>query len=192
MPAWLFEGNLTVYFLLVCAELVLLALWWRTRQRKYAFSAGVVAGLTLGYYLLDRFVESDREQIVRKTQEVAAAVTAGDIERAFRNVSDSFKRGTVDKTHFREFAQRVRNERNVTEVQVWDFVFPGEVSREARPADVEFRFKVRGRWGESPPNYFARVGYVLDPDGEWRVQTFDVYDSLTESSRPIYIPGWGQ
>jgi hypothetical protein len=34
--------------------------------------------------------------------------------------------------------------------------------------------------------------FTLDPDGQWRVKDFDVYDALNQSKTPIAIPGWGQ
>jgi hypothetical protein len=191
MPYWLVEGNLTLYFLLACAEVILLALWWRTRKRKYAVGAGVVALLIVGVFVLDRAVESDREQMVRKTYEVTEAVTAGHIDRAFERVSDSFQYGSVNKDSFRQFAMTTRQSGRVTSVTVWD-VTPVEVSREARRGVVEFPFKVRGSFGETPPNYFARVTFTLDPDGQWRVKTFDIFNSLTESKSPVTIPGMGR
>jgi hypothetical protein len=191
MPDWLVEGDPTLYFVLACALATFGVLWWRTRKRKYAVAAGVAGLLIAGAYLLDRAVESDREQMIRKVYEVAEAVTDNDIDRAFRHVSDSFSKHGRDKTSFREFARDVRRRGVVDAVRVWD-VAPDEVSREQRRAVVSFAFKVRGSFGETPPNYFAKVTFVLDPDGQWRVQTFDVFTPLSESKSPVSIPGWGR
>jgi hypothetical protein len=191
MPAWLVEGSPTLYFLFACAGVVCAASWWRTRKRKYAVGVGVAGLLILGVWLLDRAIESEREQIVRKVYEVADAITAGDIDGAFRHVSEHFERSGWDRARFHEFARNTRQNGNVTAVRVWD-VMATESSRENRRGVVEFPFKVRGRWGETPPSYFARVVFMLDNDGEWRVQTFDVYNTLTESATPVSIPGWGR
>jgi hypothetical protein len=97
----------------------------------------------------------------------------------------------MDKESFQHFARDRRGHGFVTAVRVWD-VTPVEVSRDQRRAVVEFPFKVRGSFGETPPNYFAKVTFVLDSDGRWRVQTFDIFNSLTESRSPVPIPGWGR
>jgi hypothetical protein len=191
MPEWLVEGNPTLYFLLACVLVISGALWWRTRKRQYAVAAGVAGFLIVGVFLIDRAVESDREQLIRIVNEVADAVTDGDIDRAFQHVSKSFSRAGMDKESFRHFARDRRGHGFVTAVRMWD-VTPTEVLREQRQAVVEFPFKVRGSFGETPPNYFAKVTFVLDADGRWRVQTFDIFNSLTESRSPVPIPGWGR
>ncbi len=191
MPPWLVEGNPTLYLVLICAELVFLALWWQTRRRRYAVSAGMTAALILGVFLLDRAVESDSEQMVRKVQEISDGVRRRDFQRTFSHVSDSFRRGGFDKRHFREFAEQVSQARNVTEFTAWGFE-PGEVSREKRRAELEFFFKIRGNWSAGNEYFLARTVWVLDPDGQWRIQNFDVFNPYAESRTPIDIPGWGR
>jgi hypothetical protein len=190
MPPWLVEGDLTVYCLLALGLIVSLAGWWRTRKRGFAIAAGVFAALIVAYFLLDRFVESDGEQMTRKVSEVAAAVSRSDMEAAFTHVSDNFDRAGYDKKQFRSFCERHRAAGHVSDVKVWDL----EATKVSKPEGrgvVQIHFKVTGSWGESPPNWFARVTFVLDRDGQWRVKTFDVYDALNQSNTPIGIQGWG-
>src|SRR4051812_46335796 len=154
MPSWLVEGEPVVYAVLGIVFVGFLLAWWRTRKRKLAVAAGMAGALFLGYYLLDRFVESDGEQMVRKVKEMANAISAHDLDAAFRNVSESFDRPPRNKASFRKFCDDILRVGNVTEVRVWDSS-PVDVSRPQRTGTVEFHFKVRGRWGESPPNYFG-------------------------------------
>jgi hypothetical protein len=191
MPAWLVEGNATLYFLTACAAAILAGLWWRTRRRKYAVAAGVAGLLVGGVYLLDRAVESPAEQMVRKVNDISAAVGSRDFDRMFRHVSDHFRRGGFDKRMFREFAERVAHQRNVTEFTPWGFE-PGPISNAARRGELEFQFKIRGNWSAGNEFFRARTEWVLDPDDEWRIQTFDVFNPYTDSNAPIGIPGWGR
>src|SRR5689334_18151516 len=119
MPPWLFEGNPTLYFVFAAAGLLFLAAWWRTRKRRYAVGAAVAFGLVAGVYLLDQNVESDREQLVRHMEDIAAGVRARDFDRVFKNVSDTFRRGSRDKRQFREYAETQSHARNVTEFTAW-------------------------------------------------------------------------
>src|SRR5438093_2489940 len=155
MPYWLVEGDATLYFLLASAGLIFVLFWWRTRQRKYAVVAAAAAVAILTLSLLDRFIESDREQMVRKVQHIAEGVHARNFDRIFRNVSDSFRRGSFDKGRFRSFAEEVSRARNVTEFQAWGFV-PGDVSREKRRGELEFFFKIRGNWSAGTEYFVAR------------------------------------
>ncbi|HMC64028.1 MAG TPA: hypothetical protein VKI65_03745, partial [Gemmataceae bacterium] len=115
---WLFEGLSAVYLLLATAAVILLVVWWRTRRRKYAVVIGVIAALAGAYYLLDIAVETDREQIQRKVQELAAGVHEHRLERTFAQVSDSFRRRGRTKEAFRQAADQVIG--RVREVRVWN------------------------------------------------------------------------
>ncbi|HTK75926.1 MAG TPA: hypothetical protein VL371_11755 [Gemmataceae bacterium] len=192
MPYWLVEGDLTLYAILAAIGLVCVAVWWRTRQRKYAVIAASAAVAILSLSMLDRLFESDREQMIRKVQEIADGVRARDsqrFERIFRNVSDDFRRGAFDKGQFRKFAEDVSHSRNVTEFQAWGFV-PGDVSRQKRRGNLEFLFKIHGNWSAGNEYFLARTVWQLDSDGEWRLQTFDVFNPYSDTHSPIQIPGW--
>src|SRR5437773_4216861 len=101
MPYWLVEGDVTLYAILASVGLVCVAVWWRTRRRKYAVVAVAAAVALLTLSLLDRLIESDREQMIRKVQEIANDVHARNFDRVFRHVSDDFRRGAFDKAQFR-------------------------------------------------------------------------------------------
>lgn len=189
MFQWLVEGNPTIYFILGAALVGSLAAWYRTRKRWKAIVAGVCAALILGLFALDRLVESDDEQMVRKVKEVAAAISRNDVNSAFQHISESFERSGKNKRQFKSFCEGLLQAGRVTDVQVWDLQAV-DVVRDKGSGAVEFHFKVRGSWGASPPNYFGKVEFVLDPDHQWRVKSFDVHDSLNQSKTPVAIPGW--
>lgn len=190
MPDWLVEGRTVIYLPLALAFLTSTFLWTRTRQRWAAIASAVLGGLLFGYFLLDRAVESDREQIARKLHEITTAVSNRDYTGAFSHVSDSFQRGGVNKVGFRKYVDQRRQNEFVTDVQVWDIAVP-DLSRESKRALAECFFKVRGSFGETPPGSFSRVTFTLDPDGQWRVQNFDWFISITDSKTPMPVPGWG-
>lgn len=190
MPDWLVEGRTVIYLLLALAFLICAVVWQRSRQRGAAIATAILSGLLAGYFLLDRAVESDREQITRKLTEITAAVSNRDFDRAFSHVSESFQRGGVNKAGFRKFADQRRRSEFVSDVQVWDIAVP-DLSRESRRALAECYFKVRGSFGETPPGAFSRITFTLDPDGQWRVQNFDWSISITDSNTPMPVPGWG-
>lgn len=189
MPYWLVEGDLTLYAILAAVALVCVAVWWRTRRRKYAVVAAAAAVAILTLSMLDRLIESDREQMIRKVQEIADGVRARDFPSIFRHVSDEFRRGAFDKPQFRHFAQEVSHSRNITEFQAWGFV-PGDVSRQKRRGNLEFLFKIRGNWSAGNEYFLARTVWQLDSDGEWRLQTFDVFNPYSDTNSPVQIPGW--
>src|SRR5262245_26338268 len=190
MPDWLVEGDTTIYALLALVGVICAALWWQTRKRGYAIAAIVIAALALAYFSLDRAVESDREQMIRKVREIAAAVSSRHLDAAFAHVSDDFRRGGVDKKGFRAFADGRQRSGFVTDVVVWD-IHVTEHDRVNRRGRTECYFKVHGSFGETPPGAFARIIFTLDRDGQWRVKDFDWFLSISDSNSPMPIPGWG-
>ena len=183
MSEWVIDHKLPIYFLLAAAIIACLALWWRLRRRYFLIVTVMGGILLLGLLVLDRIVETDGEQMVRKVREIAAAVSANNLDAAFDHVSAKFDRPPRTKQSFRDLCTRVRSAGQVADVQVWD-LSEADVSPAMGVGAVEFRFKVRGSWGETPPNYFCRAAFTLDPDRQWRVKTFDIYDSLNQSRTP--------
>lgn len=190
MPDWLTEGDSTLYLVLAAAEVVLLALWWRTRKRWYAVAAAGVATIALLLFILDWAVESDREQVKRKLHEMAAAVAAGHMDAIFSHISRDFRYGSVGKSEFRQFCDANRRSRNVSRMAVWDIQF-GDVYRTDRRAEVEFRFKVEGNWSAGEATFDSKSEFRLDSDAQWRLRTFKVYNPIVDKNQPLSVPGLG-
>jgi hypothetical protein len=190
MPDWVVEGDTAILLLLALVGIVSGLLWWHTRKRHYLAIAAAAVTAFAALYVVDRLVEGDREQIIRKVQEIADAVSRSDLEAAFANVSEQFQRAGVNKAGFRRYAENRRRSGFVSNVQVWNLDVV-ELDRSARRAAAECSFKVHGSFGETPPDAFARIVCHYDVDGQWRVASFDWFSSIAESGSPREVPGWG-
>src|SRR5262249_20430351 len=120
---WLFEGRTPLYVVLATLAAFLLVVWWQTRKRWWLLGVTVAAGLIGLYALLDQMVETDREQIVRKFHEMAAAVNARDLDALFVNISDQFRSPNGrTKGDLRDFITNYLRPQIVEKVKVWDIV----------------------------------------------------------------------
>ena len=119
---WLFEGHLSVYVLLAAAAILCVVVWVRTRKRRWLALAAIFVALAGLYCLLDLAVETDREQIARKVNAMAAGLKApADLDAAFQNVSDRFQCPFADgKTALREKAPQQIQTWHITEVRISD------------------------------------------------------------------------
>lgn len=192
MPAWLTESNPTLYFVLAVVAVACAVGWVRTRRRHYLIAAIAAALGLLGSVAIHLKVESDTEQMVRKLGEISRAVRARRLDQVFEHVADDFLVKGVDKAGFRAYCDRMQSGRQADEFVAWDFE-PGVISKDAKRGELSFLFKVRGSFGETPPGYFAKTFWSFRPsDGQWRIQSFELFNSMAESKTPISIPGWGR
>jgi hypothetical protein len=194
---WLFEGRLTVYLTLLAVAVVSAVAWKQTPRRPYLIIFGLAAGLIAIFFLLDRLVETDREQIQRKTQEMAANVRLRNVAAIFDHISDDFRFGSHTKDDFRRFAEVQLRNGSVDEVEVWDFQFPEEfrepfqVPGSGRNTEVaHFSFRAKPKGGMAQGQFFlCEVRFVRDADGQWRMLDFQLFPPDVSSHQPVHIPG---
>lgn len=189
MPDWLSEGSFTAYLILVVVGLCAALAWQRTRKKWLLGLIGIALIAAGALFSIDRAFESDREQLARKVNEMAAAVEPPrNMDKLFGNVSPDFRYGHIDKPAFREFCERAAAGRDVRELKIWDFVV-GEVSRQRREAEASFRFKIEAVGVPSGAFYRCDARFRLDADNQWRLLTFKVY--FLEGGDALSIPGLG-
>lgn len=184
--SWLFEGRAEVYLLLGVVAVVAAGLWWVTGKRSFAVVAGAVLGLIVLYFVLDRLVVTDREQISSHIEAMGRAVADRSADGIMRHVSDRFRLPlkNLDKAGLRAVAER-GFQQGVTRIVPYDLT-PLEISRAEREA--KFEFMVRVDSADGPHLLRCKSRFVLDPDDQWRLQTFDVFDPLRNTSQGNEIP----
>ena len=198
MSDWLFEGRPTVYVILAAVAVLLFVAWVQTRKRPWFYAAVASLALVGLYFLLDRLVETDREQILRKVEEMSAGVRERSVDRIFANVSEQFHLNGSGRAAFRQLADRALRTGEVTDVTVWDFAFPEDFRTRVRRtgtagapeqdgARVSFMVKPQGpRLGA--PFFRCDATFVRDPDGQWRLFTFQLFQPGVDSNQPFQIP----
>jgi hypothetical protein len=184
---WVFEGRFGVYLLLGILALVLVALWVRNRRREWLF-AGVAVGLmALTYFMLDRMVDTPRKQIQRRLELMAKGVKERKPDDILAQVSDRFNWEGLDKEKFREFVEK--NLHHVNEIKIWEERFLGEWPPPAGgPIRLEFKVKPEGPANPDRVGHFrCEAEFVQDPDGQWRMRTFQVFHPLIDTTEPIQV-----
>ncbi|MFL5342545.1 MAG: hypothetical protein ACJ8F7_20555 [Gemmataceae bacterium] len=162
----------------------------RFTAREWLFVvSGIALLLLLGLWVCDHFLESDQEQIVRKLNEMSAGIHDRNMNAVFQHVSNSFRLGGSDKAALRKRADDASSSGQVTEIKVWD-VRIDSLSREEKKAVAQFLFKVEGSVPTGSAPFRCRAKFVLDPDNQWRLQSFDVFTPEGQGN-PIQVPGVG-
>jgi hypothetical protein len=152
---------------------------WRDLQRRLALPPIILAVLALlagVYFLLDRLVETRREQITRKLHEMAAAVRTQDLDRIFAHISEQFNVFGKNKAAFRDYVESRFSE--VQELVVWDEQFPDDSGR------VVFRAKPKGPRIPEQFQAIVHAEFVRDPDEQWRLRHFEIRFGLGNEVLP--------
>jgi ketosteroid isomerase-like protein len=182
---WLFEGRSTVYWLIGVLAVILLLVWWRTRKHNLLLAAGAIVALAGVYFLLGQFMETPRKQIERKLHEMAAAVKARDTEGIFKHIAKDFKFRDQDRAQFRTYVDNALQHGIVTELVIYDEEWPDGGDDHVRP--VEFKAKPTVPSLGDQPAYPVTAKFVRESDGQWRLQSFQVYNPIS-GKEPMNIP----
>jgi hypothetical protein len=171
----MFEGYWAGYAVLGVLAIIFLLIWWTSRKQAFLYAVGVCIVLILGYALLDRLVETDREQIARRLTDMGRAVKDRKPDVILSNVSDNFHSGNKDKKAFQSLVHDAITDRYADDLIVWDFEFPSEGRTEtSRP--VHFKAKLLGgKFGDDTRYFYIKSHFVRDGDGQWRLKDFEAF-----------------
>jgi hypothetical protein len=183
MPTVLSDPPFAVYLGLVGLVVVTGVVAARYQSRRSVAAFGVALSLLLAVFLTDRLVESPREEAVRKVQEMAAAVNAKDWAGVGSHISDRFDHNGKKKADLLNAARAVPENRPLS-VKSFDRSAVEYLS------ETRLRIEFIGHAGDYP--VYADATFERDPDGQYRMVGFDLYDhpGRRKHGPPMQIPGF--
>jgi len=208
MPSWLVEDPTMVYLVLGLLALALGVIWWINRgedfgKKKLGWLQGLktrrltlnqccAMGLTVIGFLaviiwpLSVVVVTDHERICQVIEEMSRGVEKKDVADVFSHVSDEFKLAGRTKESYRQEVERRIRSGEITGIAAWDFE-QAKVSRKTKEATIEFKVKPKGTI-TGREFYRCQATFSLDPDRQWRLRTFSVFEPQgdTASQQMIY------
>jgi hypothetical protein len=184
MPDLLADPTTTMYVVFGAMVVVLGALALRRQKKSDVITFVVGAVLLLALFLVDRAFESPRESAVRVIQEMGTASRAKKHEDLFKHVSSSFKYRSLDKAGLQERA-KLAEAMGFAGIAEYDLARSGFKKIDDSTVEQGFRVKHTGY----PELHFYVVGtFKKDPDGEWRLTTFKLFDPVNVNDEKD-IPG---
>jgi len=198
-----------VYLVLGLLALALGVIWWINRgedygKKKLGWLQGVKArrltlnqccamGLTAIGFLaviiwpLSAIVVTDHERICQVIEEISKGVEKKDMADVFSHASEQFHLAGRNKESYRQEVERRIRSGEITGVAAWDFE-QAKVSRKTKQATIEFKVKPKGTITERE-FYRCEATFSLDPDRQWRLKTFSVFEPHGDaSSQQVIYP----
>jgi hypothetical protein len=190
LPAFLSDPPLALFLVLLVGLVAAGAVWWRTRNRKAAAAAGLFAFLLVLVFLIDRFVESPREEATRKIMSMADAATRSDPAAFVEHVSNRFNYQGASKDDVRKAPAWDAIRQYQATVAVWGFSRDDVETKGDTEVTIGFYAKGESRSHRSALVRYIQATFQKDPDGQYRLTGMKFYGvpRTTQGEEPI--PGF--
>jgi hypothetical protein len=174
MPTVLSDPSPTLYAVLAIFVAVLAAIWLRNRKRGDLIRLLAGASVLVAVVVIDKLVESPREETARKMREIVAATKEKKADDLMKHLSDSFDWNGMKKDQFKNMVKGVMGRAEFNGVDIdgltrGDFETIGE-----NKVKIGFDAWPTG-YGIAEYRYYCKATFVKDPDGQFRMQSFDLY-----------------
>jgi hypothetical protein len=183
MPTVLSDPSPILYVIFAIFVGVLAMVYLRSRKRGDLVRLIGAAAALVALFVIDRLVESPREESTRKMREIVTASKAKKVDDIAKHVSDSFRYNNMNKEQFKAIWSRATG---IAEFQGIDVDGLGHSDFE--PVDenkVKIGFDVWPTgYGLPQYRYYCKATFVKDPDGQFRMQTFELYPKRGDD-RPV-------
>jgi hypothetical protein len=179
MPPFLSDPPFTTYLLLAVAALVAGGVWLKNRGPRTRAAVGVIVVLLLVLLAADYFVESPREEAVRRVKAMEVAANARQWDAVGTHVAGDFAYATFKKPTFLAAAGTAANKWGAT-VNFKDFDRDNFAVLPDGHIRVGFVGQIFSTGNERVPVYIE-ADFVKQPDGAWLMQTFKVYNYITRT-----------
>jgi hypothetical protein len=191
MPTWIVDDPSAAYLVAGLAGLAFAIGWWNKRKAWLAWATVACVAAIGAIALLATLVDSDSKRVERSLSDMAAGVDNHDLDRVFRHLAVTFHAGSMDREAFRRYADRVLQSRHPHGINVWD-IDGTELARDRKRGPVFFKVKGEGLEESEGVNFYnVRSAFVLEPDGQWRMQDFQLFSPTVDPRRgePLGLPG---
>jgi hypothetical protein len=188
MPTFLSDPSPTLLMLLLVATVVAVGLWLRNRKRTNAIVAAVFGLLLLLLVLCDQFVESPREEAIRRVIDMTDAATAVEPDRFVSHVSQSFDYKGAKRDQLRTSGawSFIRQHR----ATVTAAAFSRDDFEQPTPDTVVIGFLAKGQLPDGQRGmWYTKTTFVRDPDGAYRLKGMKFFNPINTRSEET-IPGF--
>jgi hypothetical protein len=194
MPTLLSDPPQTLYLVLGGIVVVTAALAARRQDRKSVAAFGIALAVLLSLVLVDRAVESPREEAVRRVQEMVHAADTRNPDAFVAHLADTIEYKGVGST-VTLTREQVRNSpfwsvlrlQNV-HVAAWDF--SRDDVKEIDANTIEVGFLAKGETDGKQFPVYIRATFARQADGRFRLTRFASYEAMKRTNEAISIPNF--
>jgi hypothetical protein len=191
MPTALSDPSTTLYILLGTMAIIFGAIFANRQSRKSFIQFAIAGGCLLALYLIDKAVESPREESVRKVEEIARATQNNTVSSVMNHFSDEFKYGSTTKKDVANKLNTLRQRWSEwTGGEAWDFSRENYKQISENTLTIGFRGQARGFPIVSEK--YVRATFKKESDNQWRMTQVEFFErNKGDQGSPVMIPDFG-
>jgi hypothetical protein len=198
MPTFLSDPAPAFYMVLLAFALVTGMMALRNQDRSNGIRFGIAMGILLLVAVIDKAIESPREEAVRRVTLMAEAADAKNADQFVEHLADTIEyRGgsqpigmKKDEVRTLPFWEMLR-QHNV-HVAVWNFSRDDVKQTDANTIEIGFNAKGEIAKGEATNGLFPiymRATFKKQPNGQWKLTAFASFDLINHDA-PLVIPNF--
>jgi hypothetical protein len=186
MPTALSDPSRTFYILLAVIVVILGAVALRRQKKADVISFAIAAAVLLLVFLVDRAVDSPREEVDHVVAAMASAGQTANYDAVFQHVSDSFSYKGKNKQAARQAAETSRTY-FPEGIRIWGVTPAGFKHLDDTTAEQEFD----AQFVNGPQTRHRCIGVFKKENGVWKMTTFRLYPVVgtADPNQEATIPG---
>ncbi len=195
MPPFISDPPPFVYLALGAAVIVTGAIAAQRQDRKSAIPFFAALGVALAVFLIDRLIDSPREQAVKHAQAMAAAADAHNPDEFVKHVADQLvyhgdgppKTATRAELKASPFWGMLRQLN--AHVAVWNFSRGDAKVIDDDTVEIGFMAKGERRGSMDQVQLYVRTTFKRQADGTMKMTEFRTFDAMNHE-KPFNIPNF--
>lgn len=184
-----------VYLVLGFVVLITGVIAAQRQNRKSAIPFLAALGLLLAVFLLDRFLDSPREEAVKNSQAMAVAADANRPDDFVKHVADTLvyhgdgqphpiTREQLKNSQFWHLLRQLN-----AHIEVWNFSRDDVKPIDDNTIEIGFMAKAQRRGEMEQQMLYVRATFKRQPDGHMKMTEFRTFDPI-DNRKTFNIPGF--
>lgn len=174
MPTFLSDPTQALYLVLIVIPVVAAVPVARNQDRKSLVRFLACCTPLSFVFLIDRLVESPREEATRKVLAMAEAASAADGTRFVEHISASFSVNGKNREQLRASPIWSTIRGHNARVAVWGYGH--DTAEDVAGGDLEIGFYAKGEAPSGVVLRYCKARFGKDPDGQYRLKGIKFFD----------------
>ncbi len=181
---WLYEGRFAVYGFLVFTFVAFLLVWSIGKFNHILPTTIVLTGFIASYWLLDNWVETNKEKAEILLSNISNLCKSGRIQETTKYLSEKFttQKGT-NKTDLESWLKNKQGDKFIKELIFWNLE-DMKIQESEETFKISSMVKIKGNWGTYQEGIFRlEIIFENKKDRNLLIKSFQLFDPISANNQ---------